>query len=302
MNYKITHTTTYRYTKPVVVCHNEARFKPLNTFYQQCLASEVIIDPPPADYRERSDFFGNQVAYFAIQQAHQTLRVSAVSTVKTLPEARNWDNYNSRTWQEIADCLVSQRDDDILDARQYILNSPLIVVNQEMASYAERSFLNNRFIVDAVQDLMERIHRDFTYDPHFTTIATPILDVLKHRRGVCQDFAHLAIGCIRSMGLAARYVSGYIETRPPKGQPRLVGADASHAWFSVYVPKMGWIDFDPTNNQMPMDRHITVAVGRDYRDVTPLKGIIFGGGKHKLEVSVDVANMDTDTTESPFSA
>jgi transglutaminase-like putative cysteine protease len=161
-----------------------------------------------------------------------------------------------------------------------------------MARYAERSFLDERLILDAVQDLMERIHRDFTYDPHSTTIATPLLDVLKHRRGVCQDFAHLAIGCLRSMGLAARYVSGYIETTPPKGQERLVGADASHAWFSVYVPNMGWVDFDPTNNQMPMDKHITVATGRDYHDVTPLKGVIFGGGKHKLDVSVDVVNTD----------
>ncbi|MGD8567957.1 MAG: transglutaminase family protein [Gammaproteobacteria bacterium] len=297
MNYKITHTTTYQYSKPVSVCHNEARFKPLSTFYQRCLESQVIIDPPPADYRERTDFFGNQVAYFAIQEAHRTLRVTAVSTVKTLPEGRDPGSYSNLTWQHIAQSLIDGRDGDILDARQYKLNSPLIIVNQELASYAERSFLSHSLIVDAVQDLMERIHRDFTYDPHFTTIATPILEVLKHRRGVCQDFAHLAIACIRSMGLAARYVSGYIETRPPKGQQRLIGADASHAWFSVYVPKMGWIDFDPTNNQMPMDRHVTVAVGRDYRDVTPLKGIIFGGGKHKLDVAVDVENMDAASTE-----
>lgn len=299
MEYKVTHTTTYQYSGVVTVCHNEARLKPLNTFYQQCLASDIVIDPPPSDYHERIDFFGNPVAYFAIHTTHQTLSVSSVSTVKTLSEPRNLDSYNSMQWEDVVTFFSEQPDDDTIDAQQYRLNSPLVIANQEMMSYAERSFLEGRLIIDAVLDLMERIHRDFTYDPHFTTIATPLLDVLKHRRGVCQDFAHLAIGCLRSMGLAARYVSGYIETTPPAGQERLVGADASHAWFSVYVPKMGWIDFDPTNNQMPMDKHITVAIGRDFHDVTPLKGVIFGGGKHKLKVSVDVASIDTGSVKPP---
>ena len=298
MNYKITHITTYQYSEPVGLCHNEARLKPINTFYQQCLASEITIDPPPSDYRERTDFFGNQVAYFSIHNMHNTLSVTSVSTVKTLSESRNLDDLNTLPWEEVAENLAKQRNDAVLDAQQYRLNSPLIVANLEMANYAERSFLPGRLIIDAVLDLMERIHRDFTYDPHFTTISTPLLDVLKHRRGVCQDFAHLAIGCIRSMGLAARYVSGYIETMPPEGQSRLIGADASHAWFSVFVPRMGWIDFDPTNNQMPMDKHITVAAGRDFHDVTPLKGVVFGGGKHKLDVSVDVANTESGSPAS----
>jgi transglutaminase-like putative cysteine protease len=162
---------------------------------------------------------------------------------------------------------------------------------RELQSYAERSFAEGRPIVEAVYDLMERIHRDFTYDPHFTTLATPLSEVLKHRRGVCQDFAHLAIGCLRTQGLAAKYISGYIETLPPPGQEKLIGADASHAWFSVFVPDTGWLDFDPTNNQMPMDQHITLAWGRDYSDVTPLKGVIFGGGKHDLKVQVHVENL-----------
>jgi transglutaminase-like putative cysteine protease len=291
MNYKITHITSYQYYNPVSLCHNEARLKPVNTAYQQCLSSQITVNPTPSDYHERSDFFGNKVAYFSIHSKHTSLQVTAISSVNILPEQRNLDDYNTMSWEDVAAYLINQRDDDVLDAQQYKLNSPLIVANQEMASYAERSFLEGRKVIDAVQDLMERIHRDFTYDPHFSNIATPLLDVLKQRRGVCQDFAHLAVGCIRSMGLAARYVSGYIETLPPPGQPRLIGADASHAWFSVYVPKMGWIDFDPTNNQMPMDKHITVAIGRDYHDVTPLKGVIFGGGRHKLNVSVDVANI-----------
>jgi len=292
MAYKITHTTTYKYTESVGVCHNEARMTPMNSAHQQCLGTQIFIDPPASDFRERTDFFGNQVAYFAIQQPHTKLTVSAISTVQTTAEEKDIEAYNTMTWEEVATNLTKQTDEQSLDAQQYKLNSPLIIANQDLLEYAERSFLDGRLIIDAVHDLMERIHRDFTYDPHFTTIATPLSEVLKHRRGVCQDFAHLAIGCIRSMGLAARYVSGYIETLPPEGQQKLIGADASHAWFSVYIPNMGWIDFDPTNNQMPMDKHITVAIGRDYHDVTPLKGVIFGGGKHVLDVSVDVRKVE----------
>jgi len=173
--------------------------------------------------------------------------------VQTSVEEKNIDAYNTMTWEDVAANLSQQTDEQSLDAQQYKLNSPLIVANQDLLEYAERSFPGGRLIVDAVHDLMERIHRDF---------------------------------------LAASYVSGYIETLPPEGQEKLIGADASHAWFSVYIPNMGWIDFDPTNNQMPMDKHITVAIGRDYHDVTPLKGVIFGGGKHELEVSVDVRKVE----------
>ena len=293
MEYKITHTTTYEYSESVGSCHNEARLKPMNSIHQQCLDSQIVIDPPANDYRERIDFFGNKVAYFAIQQPHNTLSVSAISTVKTLAEEKDIEAYNTMPWEDVAAGLSQNTDEQSLDAQQYKLNSPLIVANQELLDYAKRSFLDGRLIIDAVHDLTERIHRDFSYDPHFTTIATPLSEVLKHRRGVCQDFAHLAIGCIRTMGLAARYVSGYIETLPPEGEQKLIGADASHAWFSVYIPNMGWLDFDPTNNQIPMDKHITVAIGRDYHDVTPLKGVIFGGGKHELDVSVDVSKIET---------
>jgi transglutaminase-like putative cysteine protease len=181
---------------------------------------------------------------------------------------------------------------ELLDARQYALDSPMITVTSELANYAQSSFQANRPFVDVVHDLMQRIYTDFTYDPSFTTIATPLSDVLSHRRGVCQDFAHLAIGCLRAYNVAARYISGYVETVPKAGQTRLVGADASHAWFSVYIPNTGWLDFDPTNNTVPRDQHITLAWGRDYADVTPLKGIAFGGGQHTLSVSVDVLKLE----------
>ena len=194
-------------------------------------------------------------------------------------------------WELVAQRLQSDRTAEVLDALQYTLDSPMIESNEKLAAYARHSLLPGRPLLQAVNELMQRIFADFTYDPEFSSIATPLSEVLKHKRGVCQDFAHLAIACLRSQGLAARYVSGYIETLPAPGKERLVGADASHAWFSVYLPDAGWIDFDPTNNQMPIDKHITVAWGRDFSDVTPLKGIAFGGGQHKLHVSVDVRNL-----------
>lgn len=291
MKYRVQHTTVYHYADIVSMCHNEARLMPINTYAQNCVSSKLIIEPSPADYRERNDFFGNKVSYFAIQQPHRNLTVTALSEVHTNIAQRELDKSEAIACKDVATHLRTQMDAESLDARQYVLNSPMVAADRELEEYAQRSFARNRPVIDAVYDLMERIHRDFVYDPGFTTLATPLQEVLKHRRGVCQDFAHLAIGCIRSQGMAARYASGYIETHPPPGQSKLIGADASHAWFSVYVPGLGWVDFDPTNNQMPMDKHITVAIGRDYADVTPLKGVIFGGGEHELDVSVDITNL-----------
>lgn len=292
MRYKITHTTTYHYSESVGSCHNEARLIPSNTELQSCSSASISVDPQVSDYRERSDFFGNKVAYFSIHIPHTELRVTAQSEVQTSAPIYDISKQNtSPEWEGVAATLLEAQDNIILDAQQYCYDSPMIIANSDMAEYARPSFAKNCAILDAVSDLVKRIHHDFTYDPQFTTIATPLNEVLKHRRGVCQDFAHFGIACLRSLGLAARYVSGYIETQPPAGQARMVGADASHAWFSVYVPEMGWVDFDPTNNQIPGDKHIMLAVGRDYQDVTPLKGVIFGGGKHKLDVAVDVEQV-----------
>lgn len=160
---------------------------------------------------------------------------------------------------------------------------------RELADYAGQSFVAGRSLLDGVSDLNRRIHADFTYDPVATTVAMPLAEVIAHRRGVCQDFAHLAIAALRSLGLPARYVSGYLRTRPPEGKERLVGADASHAWFSAFCPDLGWVDFDPTNNCQPANEHITVAYGRDFGDVSPISGILTGGGEHVVKVSVDVA-------------
>ncbi|MGZ5007405.1 MAG: transglutaminase family protein [Methylobacter sp.] len=311
MKYRITHSTLYQYTQLVGLCQNEAKLQPRDFWRQQCHTSHFDITPEPSDFSERLDFFGNRVAYFAIQQAHQRLMVTAVSEVTVFPRQSRDDSVNLITWEQVRDQLQSGQVqsqmqqsqsqgqnqqlnafDELLDAKLFLLDSPMVVTSVELADYAQSSFLPNRPLVQVVTDLMQRIHADFTYDPSSTTIATPLSDVLQFRRGVCQDFAHLAIGCLRSFGIAARYVSGYIETQPLPGKQRLVGADASHAWFSVYVPGTGWLEFDPTNNTVPFDQHITLAWGRDYTDVTPLKGIAFGGGQHTLSVSVDVLRLE----------
>ena len=311
MKYRITHTTFYHYSQPVGLCQNEAKLQPRIFWRQQCHNSRFDIKPAPMDFSERTDFFGNRVVYFAIQQAHTQLIVTAISEVTIFPRQNNLDLLNQMPWEQVRSLLqetpvqgqsqsqqgqIQIQDQDqmleILDARQYILDSPMVTISPELADYAQSSFPPNRTLVDVVHDLMGRIYKDFTYDPTFTTIATPLSDVLSFRRGVCQDFAHLAIACLRAYGMAARYISGYVETLPEPGKPRLVGADASHAWFSVYIPGTGWLDFDPTNNTVPLDQHITLAWGRDYADVTPLKGIAFGGGQHTLSVSVDVLRLE----------
>lgn len=311
MKYRITHTTTYNYSQAVGLCQNEARLQPRNFWRQQCHFSRFEITPIPTDFRERIDFFGNRVAYFAIQQPHTQLIVTAISEVTVFPKQNNVDLFNQLSWEQARDLLqgapgqgqsqisgqgqsIQGQDQvlEIMDARQYALDSLMIATTPALADYARPSFLPNRPLVDVVHDLMQRIYADFIYDPAFTTIATPLSDVLNFRRGVCQDFAHLAIGCLRAYGIASRYISGYVETLPLPGKERLVGADASHAWFAVYIPGTGWLEFDPTNNKLPHDQHITLAWGRDYADVTPLKGIAFGGGQHTLSVSVDVLRLE----------
>lgn len=313
MKYRITHTTCYRYSQPVGLCQNEARLQPRDFWRQHCDSSRFEITPASTDFHERTDFFGNCVAYFAIEQPHTQLTVTAISEVTLFPKQNTVNLFNQISWEQARSLLqgssaqeqaqsqqgqsqIQLQNQDlspqILEARQYLLDSPMVTITPELADYAQSSFQPNRALVEVVHDLMGRIYKDFTYDPTFTTIATPLSDVLSHRRGVCQDFAHLAIGCLRAYGLAARYISGYVETLPEPGKQRLVGADASHAWFSVYSPGTGWLDFDPTNNTVPLDQHITLAWGRDYADVTPLKGIAFGGGQHTLSVSVDVLRLE----------
>lgn len=292
MIYRVTHTTEYIYNDQVELCRNQAVLLPRATSQQNCLSSQLQIEPAAADIRERTDAWGNRVTHFAMQQPHKKLQVTAISQISVRPRdpelvARG----NRSSWETVKDLLTTDKTEKNLEALPFLYGSPLIPRYQQVADYARPSFSPGRPVIEATSDLMQRIYRDFTYDPSATTIATPLAEVIVKRRGVCQDFAHLGIGCLRAMGLAARYVSGYIETLPPPGQARLVGADASHAWFSVYAADAGWIDFDPTNNQIPDEQHITVAWGRDFSDVSPLRGVALGGGKHKVNVSVDVARM-----------
>lgn len=287
MLYRIDHTTSYHYTEPVTLCHNEAHLLPRHLTRQRCLDAYLRIDPTPAVYHERKDFFGNRVVYFSIEELHSQLTVTAVSEVQ-LSTLSPPDMAQTPPWEQVRRFVRQETSRGALEARQFVLDSPLVAASGPWAEYASEVFSAGRPLLLATQELMRRIYREFTYDSAFTTIATPLREVFEHKRGVCQDFAHLAIACIRSCGLAARYVSGYLETVPPEGQPQLVGTAASHAWVSVYCPELGWVDFDPTNDLMPTDRHIIVAWGRDYSDVPPLKGTLQGGGEHELHVAVEV--------------
>ena len=288
MKYRVVHTTRYRYSQPVTLCHNEAHLRPRSFGGQRCIDSRLSVEPTAALVHDRTDFFGNPVTYFAVQEPHDTLIVTANSNVELTPPPAPCDFEASAPWDTMTLRLAQSLLPAVIEARHLVLDSPMILTSADLAAFAYGSFSAGRPLLAAVCDLSQRIHHEFVYDPHFSTIATPLSEVLTLRRGVCQDFAHLAIGCLRSLGLPARYVSGYLQSVPPPGQPRLVGADTSHAWFAVFDPDNGWVDFDPTNNQIVSDQHVTTAWGRDYSDVTPLKGVVFGGGAHTLEVAVDM--------------
>lgn len=293
MRYRITHKTEYHYTDWVSQCHNVAHLVPRDTPHQRYLQGRIDVNPAAADYSLRHDLFGNRTSFFSTQVAHQRLEVVASSQVQVDPEQRHLDLQGGLPWEAVREQLSRAREEEDLEARQYLLDSPLVAASDTLAAYARPSFAPQRPLLAVALDLVDRIHNDFRYQPGYTSVTTPLGEVLRERRGVCQDFAHLAIGCLRAMGLPARYVSGYLETAPPPGQERLQGADASHAWFSIYIPQMGWLDFDPTNNQRLTGQHITTAWGRDFSDVTPLKGVIFGGGaSHTLTVSVDVERLE----------
>ena len=259
---------------------------------QTLLDYNLEISPTPTEISDKLDFFGNTVTRFSIQKHHEKLTVTAKSKVErdyTLqPNIENSISGKKITLDDAIKALKSNTI-DILEVRQFILESILVAkITPGIKAYAEVSFKPNRPIFAAAFELMQRIYTDFDFDTEVTNVATPIHDVMKQKKGVCQDFAQIAIACVRAVGLPARYVSGYIETLPPPGKVKLVGTDASHAWFSVYIPTFGWVDFDPTNNQIPKNQHIIVSYGRDYYDVPPLKGVIYSTGKNKMNVAVDI--------------
>jgi transglutaminase-like putative cysteine protease len=289
VNYRVSHVTTYHYEEAASVCHNELRLSPRAGSHQRPRRTQLRVDPAPSALVPQLDFFGNQVHFLTLQEPHRQLVITAKSDVEVTraapPDA-------TPPWETVRERVQHDRALEALDAYQFVFASPHVAMDDDLLDYAVPSFPNGRPLLDAVGELTRRIYGEFAYDQTATTVATPVADVLRERRGVCQDFAHLEIACLRALGLPARYVSGYIQTTPPPGKPRLVGADASHAWLAVWLGDAGWIDVDPTNDQLPSDQHITVAWGRDYADVSPLRGVVLGGGSQRMTVAVDVTPLD----------
>lgn len=287
MKYRIIHKTAYRYSEPASLSQNELFLHPRETATQRVIQSRLTIVPEPQYLDQRTDYFGNIAHVFMVQQPHEELAMSTVSRVETslpvTPEAAG-----TPPWETVARRLAAHESPAELEANQFVFVSPLITISSAATAYAHPSFPPGTPVLAGALDLVHRIFTEFTYDKSATTVDTTVDQVLADRKGVCQDFAHVAISCLRALGLAARYVSGYLETKPPPGKLRLVGADASHAWISLFVPDAGWVDLDPTNNLIAGESHITVAWGRDYGDVTPVKGVVMGGGVHMLSVTVDV--------------
>jgi transglutaminase-like putative cysteine protease len=288
MIYQIVHTTEYRYSTPAEACHNLLRLDPRTSRGQSCLEFTLEIEPAPARLHTYVDYFGNQVRSFAILAPHERLSITSRSRV-TVERQQPADLADSPAWSSVRNELHERRDEATVDALQYVFNSPYVRSGDALGEYALPSFPADKPLLAGAFDLTRRIYADFAYDPSATTIDTSIEDVLERRRGVCQDFAHLQIGCLRSLGLAARYVSGYLRTQTRPDETRLAGADASHAWTSVYCPRNGWTSFDPTNGCLVAEDHIVLGWGRDYHDVSPVKGVVLGGVGSTLRVAVRVA-------------
>ncbi|SFI91188.1 transglutaminase family protein [Planctomicrobium piriforme] len=291
MNYKITHVTTYQYSSPVRVCHNYVMLTPREEFPVECHSYRLVIRPTPHVAGRRKDSFGNTVHSFSIEENHKQLSVTATSRVTVSPRDLPKPE-ETPAWETVQQGIVNKEDRLWLEACQFVYDSPRIRRSNEFQAFAAKSFTKDRPILEAARDLTTRIHKHFKYDSRATTVNTTPEDSFKLALGVCQDFAHVQVACLRSIGLPARYVSGYLRTIPPPGKPRLIGADQSHAWLSLYCGELGWIDCDPTNNCFAGTDHIPIAWGRDYSDVAPIKGVFLGGGEHQLVVSVDVCPLD----------
>jgi transglutaminase-like putative cysteine protease len=291
MRYQVEHRTIYRYEIPVIQSQQLLHMMPRETPYQQSVSYTLVCEPQPAEQSRRLDFFGNHNDYVTILVTHQSLQVTSRFQVDVLPRPAMMTFTQSPAWEQLQSMLQSQGAQHI-EAMRYVYSTAKVKNSEALANFARRCFTAQRPLLEAAMALTQQIYQDFEFDPQATDVATPLDEVLKGKRGVCQDFAHVMIGAMRSLGLACRYVSGYILTHPPAGKPRLVGADASHAWVSVYCPVYGWVDFDPTNNCLVQHEHITVAWGRDFGDVSPMRGVVLGGGKQKLDVSVTVTPLE----------
>jgi transglutaminase-like putative cysteine protease len=284
----VLHETRYRYAAAVSLSQQLLHLTPRLFQFQTCDWHEVTIDPFPEERYLAWDFFGNSTQYIAIVEQHDSLLVRAESMVTLLPRPGQELCRNSIPWESVRDRLRRIGDATILEPLRYLFASPHVTLSDALQFYAQQSFLPNRSVLESALDLTNRIHADFTFDPKATDVSTALSELIITKRGVCQDYAHFMIGCLRAIGLPCRYVSGYILTHPPEGKPRLIGADASHAWVSVYCPSVGWVDFDPTNRCMVNQEHVTLGWGRDFSDVSLLRGVMLGSGEQVLDVSVTV--------------
>ena len=286
MRLHVVHETHYAYTAPVALSQQLLHLTPRALPWQACREHHLQIQPAPGERTERDDYFGNPTTQFLIAAPHESLLVRAESTLDVAPREQAALARPHGAWESVRE--AARR-----DASEFLYESPSVETSRDLADYAAKSFARSRPVLEAAMDFSGRIHRDFQFDRKATSVSTPLREVMKRRRGVCQDFAHLMIGGLRALGLPARYVSGYLLTDPPPGRPRLIGADASHAWVSVYCGKeVGWVDLDPTNDCVVDDEHVTLAWGRDFSDVTPMRGVILGGGEQALEVRVTVSPIE----------
>ena len=295
MRYQITHHTTYTYGSDVSVSHHVAHLTPREFPRQHCREHKLLLTPAPAVTSSRDDYFGNPTTFFTLEGAHRELVITSRSVIEVAPTQHPAPE-TTPPWETIRGRCLGDGHEPAHEAGEYVFQSPYVPRREEYSRYAAACFPERRRLLAGVIELTGKIFHEFKFDPKATTIATPLEQVLKEKRGVCQDFAHFQIACLRSLGLPARYVSGYLETLPPPGKPKLVGSDASHAWVQVWCGDAGWIDVDPTNNLLPSDRHITVAWGRDFSDVSPIRGVVVGGGKHTLDVGVDVMPLLSEAT------
>jgi transglutaminase-like putative cysteine protease len=287
--YQVTHRTDYRYERDVTASYGHLHLLPRDLDRQLRRSATITLTPGPDVLSSRHDFFGNSVSYFEIHEPHRQLTVTAQSVVEVADSADEVSLLSGGIWEDAVAAVSGGSLPEHLEATQFVVGSPLAAPSDRYRAYALESFPAGRPLLECVESLCSRIHADFRYKPGSTSVATPLAQVFRRRRGVCQDFAHLGIACLRSVGLPARYVSGYLETLPAPGRPKLTGVDGSHAWFSVLVPGAGWLDVDPTNDQFVNDRYVVTAYGRDYGDVPPLGGVIYTEGKTEaLKVAVDV--------------
>lgn len=288
MIFEVSHKTVYHYTAPVAQAHHLVHLAPREHERQRTLRHSLLIEPAPASRSDFTDYFGNPASAVAIESRHSELLIHSRSIIE-VKAPQPLDVKQSAAWETVAAALSPSHDAFDIDVVQFLLPSHHTGVTPELIAFAEPSFRPGRPVLECAWDLTSRIYTDFKYDAAATDVATTVDDLLEIGRGVCQDFAHLMIGAMRVFGLPARYVSGYLLTHPPAGKEKLIGSDASHAWVSVWAPEIGWVDFDPTNNMIPKDEHITIGYGRDFQDVSPVTGVLLGGGSHQIDVAVDVA-------------